>query len=77
MTLTSEERLGKSKRLKEAEDVLHKLVLGQSVVEMESDGKKMRFTQTNKKNLQNYINQLRKELGKSAVSGRGSLIYRC
>lgn len=56
-------------RIDEAEEVLHQLNLGQSVVEVEdADGKKVRYNQTSITRLQTYITRL-----KESQSPPGSL----
>lgn len=71
--MTEAEREKTQKRLDEAEDALHRLNLGESEVRMrDRSGREVEFKPVNKKNLQNYINELRVELGMRPRSGRGS-----
>ncbi|MFS8180889.1 gpW family head-tail joining protein [Pseudovibrio denitrificans] len=71
--MTEAEREKTQKRLDEAEDVLHRLNLGESEIRMrDRSGREIEFKPANKKNLQNYINELRVELGMRPRSGRGS-----
>jgi len=73
MQLTEAERVKTQKRLDEAEDALHRLNLGESEVRMrDRTGREIEFKPTTKKNLQNYINELRDQLGLRVRSGRGS-----
>lgn len=50
-------------RLNEAEEALHKLMMGASVVEMEYDGHRTKFKATDEQKLRSYIRQLKVELG--------------
>ncbi|KZL02275.1 MULTISPECIES: gpW family head-tail joining protein [unclassified Pseudovibrio] len=73
MQLTEAERVKTQKRLDEAEDALHRLKLGESEVRMrDRSGREIEFKPANKRDLQNYINELRDQLGMRPRSGRGS-----
>jgi hypothetical protein len=51
-------------RLQQAEDAYHRLMLGQSVVEVrDSNGESVRYTATNRNALSAYINELKRQLG--------------
>ena len=49
-------------KLDEAKEALHKLLIGQSVVEVGYEGERLKFTQTNIADLRAYIAQLEAEL---------------
>lgn len=56
-------------KLTQAEDAYHKLMLGQTVVEVrDSNGETIRYTTANANRLATYIQELRRQLG--GTSGR-------
>lgn len=65
---TAEERVQYEAWLQEANQAHHKLMLGASEVSVGANGESVTFKPANKTQLENYINQLRRALGKSATS---------
>lgn len=62
-------------RLTEAEDALHKLLIGTSEVELSYDGRTIKYTKANIADLRAYIAELKAETG--AISrGRKSISLR-
>ena len=55
--------------LREARDALHRLMIGQRVVTVQKDGRRVEFTAVSVGELKKYIAQLETELG---LSGRRS-----
>lgn len=48
--------------LDEARDALHKLVMGKAAVRIQRDGRMVEFTPANRRDLENYIQQLETNL---------------
>ena len=57
-------------RLAEAEDALHALNLGERVVEVMRDGRRMRYQESNRGGLEGYIGSLRAQVAESEITPR-------
>lgn len=60
-----------TEQLNEARQALHQLLTGQAMVSIQRDGKRVDFTPANRRDLENYINQLEGQLGVGAPRRRG------
>ncbi len=70
MILTPAERTILTKRLREAEDAQHDLMMGRSVRELvDQSGERLAFTIANADRLRAYITGLKVELGRSNIPG--------
>ena len=58
-------------QLTEARAALHRLVTGTHTVSIQRDGKRVEFAQTNRSDLERYINQLEVQLGAGVSRRRG------
>lgn len=55
-------------RLDEAEDALHRLMIGASVVEVSYEDHQTKFTRADEAKLRRYIQQLKRDLGLPVAS---------
>ncbi len=70
MALTAEETTLYTARLTEAQDALHKLMIGQSArVFVDQNGERVEFTATSSARLRAYIQELKLLLGKVETTG--------
>ncbi|TLX65080.1 phage tail protein [Stutzerimonas nosocomialis] len=60
-----------AQQLHEARNALHLLLTGQSMVSIQRDGKRVEFSPANRRDLEQYINQLEGQLGVGAPRRRG------
>lgn len=58
-------------QLIEARSALHRLIIGESMVSLQRDGKRVEFAQANRGALERYITQLEGQLGLGQPSRRG------
>lgn len=58
-------------QLKEARAALHCLLIGESMVSLQRDGKRVEFAQANRSDLERYIAHLEGQLGQGQPRRRG------
>lgn len=58
-------------QLTEARSALHRLIIGESMVSLQRDGKRVEFAQANRGDLERYIAQLEGQLGLGQPRRRG------
>lgn len=60
-----------TQQLNEARNALHRLIIGESMVSLQRDGKRVEFAQANRGDLERYIAQLEGQLGLGRPHRRG------
>jgi hypothetical protein len=58
-------------QLTEARGALHRLIIGESMVSLQRDGKRVEFAQANRSDLERYIAHLEAQLGVGQPRRRG------
>lgn len=58
-------------QLTEARSALHRLIIGESMVSLQRDGKRVEFAQANRGDLERYIAHLESQLGVGQPRRRG------
>lgn len=61
-------------RLAEAEAALHALRIGEQKVRIRRDGREIEFKPANRRDLEDYVYSLKKQLGEATRTARGSFV---
>lgn len=61
-------------RLHEAQEALHKLIIGKKAVKVQMNGRSVEFTPSNRGDLEKYIDQLKTELNQG-TQRRAARVY--